>query len=476
MSAKYKLLLFVGILLLFTGCADEKMSPGNETPTRTARSYSTSNTPASTPTIRPPTHTPIPSTLSLTPSLLPPNSTIEHGSPELKFTQLQMFDAKTGWALHIDYLSQEFQDVKILRTGDGGQTWKNVSPPTPAEYGNLPEVAFLDAKTAFAIYSKTLMPTSTDTEITIRRTIDGGQTWQNGDTLILNQAPMMGGSQLVMLDQNHGWMLGTSDEVMGRSSVTLYTTEDGGMYWNAIYNTNTYSQIDDPNTLWAFSNFSYGDRLFTFVTSSIGYYSNGELFQSQDGGISWLKQTLPIPADLLNLDSQIEQNEVFSTISLPRFATPQDGVLTRRFYPRSQVTIPPGSYSGLPMAEYLYFTHDGGQTWTSHPSPTRIGGVYFLDAQAGWFLGKDDANPANFTQLYQTSDGGDTWTQIDASSPLSLGSQIQFIDENTGFAFTPAWAGYVYGDVDRRSNNAKNIYTTTDGGQTWKPITPQLTP
>ena len=476
MSAKYKLLFFAGILLLFTGCADKKMPPRNETPTRTALSYSTSNSPASPSTIQPPTHTPIPSTPSLTPSLLPTNSTIEHRSPDLKITQLQMFDAETGWALHVDYLSQEFQDVRILRTGDGGQTWKNVSPPTPAEYGNLPEVAFLDAKTAFAIYSKTLMPTSTDTEITIRRTIDGGQTWQNGDTLILDQAPMMRISQLIMLDQNNGWMLGKGDEVMGRSSVILYTTEDGGMHWSAIYNTNTYSQTDDPNTLWAFSNFPYGDRLFTFLTSSIGFYSNGELFLTQDGGTSWLKQTLPNPSDLPNLDGQIEQNGVFSTISLPQFVTPQDGVLTRRIYPRNQVTIPPGSYSGLPMAEYLYFTHDGGQTWIPYPSPTRIGGVYFLDTQAGWFLGKDDANPATFTQLYQTSDGGDTWIQIDATSPLPLGSQIQLIDEKTGFAFTPTWAGNVYGDIDRRSNNAKDIYTTTDGGQTWKPITSQLTP
>ena len=476
MSAKYKLLLFAGILLLLAGCADEKMSPGNKTPTRIALSYSTSNSPASPSTIQPPTHTPIPSTPLLTPSLLPTNSTIEHRSPDLKITKLQMFDAITGWALHVDYLSQEFQDVKILRTGDGGQTWKNVSPPTPAEYGNLPEVAFLDAKTAFAIYSKTLMPTSSDTEITIRRTIDGGQTWQNGDTLILNQAPMMGVSQLVMLDQNHGWMSGTSDEVMGRSSVALYTTEDSGIHWSAIYDTNTHSQMNDPNTLWGYSNYPYGDRLLTFATASIGYYSNGELFLTQDGGISWQKQTLPNPSDLPNLDTQISQNELFSTVSLPLFVTPQDGVLTRRIYPRIQVTIPPGSYSGLPMAEYLYFTHDGGHTWIPRPSPTRIGGVYFLDTQAGWFLGKDDANPANFTQLYQTSDGGDTWIQIDATSPLSLGSQIQFVDEDTGFAFTPAWAGSVYGDVDRRSNNARNIYTTMDGGQTWKPITPQLTP
>ena len=476
MSAKYKLLLFAGILLLLAGCADEKMSPGNKTPTRIALSYSTSNSPASPSTIQPPTHTPIPSTPLLTPSLLPTNSTIEHRSPDLKITKLQMFDAITGWALHVDYLSQEFQDVKILRTGDGSQTWKNISPPTPAEYGNLPVVAFLDAKTAFAIYSKTLMPTSTDTEITIRRTIDGGQTWQNGDTLILNQAPMMGVSQLVMLDQNHGWMSGTSDEVMGRSSVALYTTEDSGIHWSAIYDTNTHSQMNDPNTLWGYSNYPYGDRLLTFATASIGYYSNGELFLTQDGGISWQKQTLPNPSDLPNLDTQISQNELFSTVSLPLFVTPQDGVLTRRIYPRIQVTIPPGSYSGLPMAEYLYFTHDGGHTWIPRPSPTRIGGVYFLDTQAGWFLGKDDANPANFTQLYQTSDGGDTWIQIDATSPLSLGSQIQFVDEDTGFAFTPAWAGSVYGDVDRRSNNARNIYTTMDGGQTWKPITPQLTP
>jgi hypothetical protein len=52
---------------------------------------------------------------------------------------------------------------------------------------------------------------------------------------------------------------------------------------------------------------------------------------------------------------------------------------------------------------------------------------------------------------------------------------MQFVDAKTGFAFTPAWARASYGDLDRRSGTVANLFTT-NGGQTWEPITPQLAP
>jgi hypothetical protein len=397
-------------------------------------------------------------------------------SSALKIVQLQMFSTNTGWALHADYPSQDSSDGKILRTINGVQAWKNVSPPIPEGYDGIPKVLFVNPDMAIAIYSRSLLPKSPKTEITIRRTTDGGQTWQTGDTLMLGQAPMMSLRQIEMLDQTHGWLLAEGDESMGKSSVTFFATQDGGLHWSAIYNANDHLQANDPNTLWGFSNYPYGDHSFSFITAIKGFYSNGELYFSQDGGKSWQKQQLPLLNDLPDLDTLASKSELFPTISLPQFETSQDGVLIERIYSREQVIIPPGSYTGLPQRQYLYFTHDGGQNWNSNLSPAKIGDVYFHDSQTGWFLGKNDANSSTPTRLYQTLNGGKTWKEIATNCPLPLGSTIQFIDYATGFAFNSSWAGSAYGQMDDRSSSGvSTIFATTDGGQTWGQVMPQLT-
>jgi photosystem II stability/assembly factor-like uncharacterized protein len=387
-----------------------------------------------------------------------------------------MFVANMGWALHAAYLSVDTADGKILRTANGIQTWNNVSPSIPDGYSSVPKVVFVDPITAIAIYTKSLMPKSPKTEITIQRTTDGGKRWQAGEPISLTQAPMMEISQVLMVDPKHGWMLGEGDGSMGKSSVIFFETQDGGMHWNVVYNTNDHVRTNDPNTLWGFSNYPYGDRSFIFITTTKGFYSNGGLFLSQDGGKTWQVQQLPPPGDIPDLDAKTSQSELFPTVSVPQFFSAQDGVLIRRIYSRNQVSIPPSSYTGLPQAQYLYFTHDGGKTWVPNQTPAKIGEVFFRDTQIGWFLGKNDVDPSTITQLYQTIDGGKTWTQIVADSSLPLGSEIQFVDEKTGFAFNPPWAGPSYNEIDGRAGNTSSVFTTTDGGRTWNNVEPELAP
>ena len=476
MVTKLRQCILIFLLVVLTSCTGAQTASGSEALVATSPSISTAYPTTNVPTIPLPTSTAALLIPSLAPSPLPTNSPTVSGSSGLIITQLRMFDGKTGWALDEKSISANSWDGKIPRTMDGGKTWKNVSPPTPEGYSNVPSVAFVDADTAIAIYSKSFMPKSLDTEITIRRTTDGGQTWQTGDTITLNQAPLMRIQQIMMVDPKNGWMLGEGSATMGKSNITLFATQNGGLHWEVIYNADDHFQANDPNTLWGFSNYPYGGQPFTFISLMKGFYSNGSLFVSQDGGKSWQAQPLPPPNDLPDLDAKASQNELFPTTSLPQFVSSQDGVLIRRVYPRDQVTIPPGSYAGLPQGQYLYFTHDGGQTWSPDPSPAKIGTIYFHDPHAGWFLGKNDADPSTSTQMYQTIDGGKTWTQIAADCPLPLGSVMQFVDAKTGFAFNPAWTGASYGEFDKRSGTISNLFTTTDGGQTWEQAAPQMIP
>jgi photosystem II stability/assembly factor-like uncharacterized protein len=478
MVAQLRRYILIFLLAILTGCTESQMASSSETQLATSPSIATSYPANSTPTILLPTSTAASPSPSLAPSPLPTISPTVFGSSDLVITQLQMFGGKTGWALHEKSISAYSWDAKILWTMDSGKTWKNVSPPTPTGYSNVPSVSFVDADIAIAVYSKSFMPKSLNTEITIRRTTDSGQTWQTGDTIPLNHPPLMRIRQIMMVDSQNGWMLGEGGAAMGKSSITLFATQDGGYHWEVVYDSDTNFQANgnDLHTLWGYSNYPYGEQAFTFTTLTRGFYSNGDLFVSQDGGKSWQVQPLPSPIDWPDLDAKASKNALWPTTSQPKFVSAQDGVLLRRVYSRDQVTIPPGSYAGLPKGQYLYFTHDGGQTWSPDPSPVKIGTVYFHNPQTGWFLGKDDADPSTSTQLYQTIDGGKTWAQIAADCLLPLGSVMQFVDEKTGFAFTPAWTGASYGELDRRSGTVSNLFTTTDGGQTWEQVTPQLTP
>jgi len=140
------------------------------------------------------------------------------------------------------------------------------------------------------------------------------------------------------------------------------------------------------------------------------------------------------------------------------------------YYPNTLNRLP------LPTSQYFYFTHDGGQTWVSKPSPVKIGTVYFSNAQTGWLLGKNDPDPATLTQLYQTKDGGESWSLLATDCPLPLGSELQYVDEQNGFAYYPVGGIDFYKDFDRRVGQTTALYWTRDGGKSWITIEPRILP
>jgi photosystem II stability/assembly factor-like uncharacterized protein len=82
-----------------------------------------------------------------------------------------MFDAMTGWALSDD-------THLLLRTTDGGTSWKNVAPELHGTYSADDYITdFLNSSTAWlaALYYS---PSPSKNERVVYHTIDGGQTWQ----------------------------------------------------------------------------------------------------------------------------------------------------------------------------------------------------------------------------------------------------------------------------------------------------------
>jgi Photosynthesis system II assembly factor YCF48 len=113
----------------------------------------------------------------------------------------------------------------------------------------------------------------------------------------------------------------------------------------------------------------------------------------------------------------------------------------------------------LPCQDFTK-TVNGGTTWTANTIPDAnnldFSMIYALDAKNAWVPMYAFQNGVN--GLYYTSDGGNTWT-IQASANFNLVGSfpncVHFWDANVGWCMgDPSEEYYI-------------IYTTTDGGTTW---------
>lgn len=474
-------------MLTLAACAPVKSTPMTDgpspavSPTQVYPLSTSSSEPIKTPTTVP-SSTPIKQNTPLPPATLTPLPA-PSGQPlaEMQISYLKMFDANTGWAIYSPPFIRP-ENSQVLRTTNGIQTWNDITPPISENTSVIRTAYFIDANTAIVVSTHSHLPQSTATDVFFWHTVNGGQTWQLGETLT-TEIPDFYPDKLAFIDQQQGWMLGESDSGMSNMSVYFFATQDGGIHWEKVYDSNEH--LSDIDTLWIKGFYPYSEHL-TFVSGNDGFFSDGRLFASQDGGTSWTFRSLNPPDDLPDLECKTSNCKYLDTASAPRYTSPQDGVLIRRVYLNSETTMDVFVYYPntknrlpLPVGQYLYYTHDGGQTWIPKSSPALIGTVYFSDARLGWMLGKNESDPQAPTILYQTTDGGDAWFQITADCPLPLGSAIQFIDEQTGFAFSPFSTSDFYLDFNARlitGRQSSLLFVTNDGGYSWEKIEPQVIP
>ena len=304
--------------------------------------------------------------------------------------------------------------------------------------------------------------------------MDAGQTWQKGGAVSIENAEPFFPTQLYFLSKKHGWLLTQQFLGMGTCEADILETGDGGLHYDLIYRTFP-GAFNEPDTLYGTCLLPFGTKIMTFLSDSTGFATSAyeQLVVSQDGGRTWQYVELGQPSDYP--DPTYAVNVIFP----PLFSSDRDGLILVRVYDRRQNDFPPfPRFHGLPQVQYLYYTDDAGKSWFPQPSPANIGTVFFLNSSLGWFLGKDDPTPAAGTQLYQTNDGGETWDLLSPDAPLPLGTEIQFIDEQTGFAYNPLTGGDFkpYQEFDSRSGAESYLFTSKDGGRSWSPVEAQLGP
>jgi photosystem II stability/assembly factor-like uncharacterized protein len=344
---------------------------------------------------------------------------------------VSMTSSTTGWA------------AGGLRTTDGGQHWRDVSPPAlPGSVAPSPEF-YLDASNAW-------QGQMFRDHLVIFRTADGGKSWDQAPPLYFRtQAPTWGASPyLQFVDAEHGWMLIESwpegDPHPDPQIAGLYKTTDGGLHWTLV--------STDPGRAAPGCYLSQG---LDFVTVAIGWVQifcpqpdrrAYRLMVTRDGGSTWKVEGV-----------------ANAGLCAPCIYYPPTFIDSQHWL--------------VLVVAALYMTEDAGVTWNrrglpgSDPGPPQAGlgspaSVSFIDPNIGWaFVWIDTKNvSARSSRLYQTSDGGRHWTLMQSNLPALAAdaASIIFVDASTGYA------------THRISTNEVQLLKTTDGGQSWTEIHYQL--
>lgn len=358
-----------------------------------------------------------------------------------------MLDSTSGWGIGHGQASAMDH---ILRTSDGGDTWREVTPPRllaqPSLVYNVAEAYFTDNQHAWVIYT-TQDPSPLNSQTQVWTTKDGGRSWTSTaalDYANLSTEQLMPAS-VGYSDENHGWVMVHLGGGMSQDYIAIFTTADGGKSWKRVVDpsinnlgmgcTKTGVVFTTPDTGWVVGNCG-------------GAFPGVYFYSTTDGGQNWETVKLPDPTTRPDIFKTAENICGAESIS---FSSPQAGrMLVRCSLAQENET-----------RAWLYTTRDAGRTWAPYGLPTPYGSYDFINGQIGWWLGAASADPNEpAVSLFFTRDSGLTWSII--ISPGWTGT-VDFADAQNGW-------------VVARAGDRNALVFTGNGGKTWQQVRPVAAP
>jgi photosystem II stability/assembly factor-like uncharacterized protein len=198
-------------------------------------------------------------------------------------TGMNFVDAQTGWVTG-DCGGMVPGAPYLQATTDGGQTWRAVELPAPADTPDLFSADNFSAvcgtywlqftsATEGAFAAKCIMVDASVTQGWLYTTADAGQTWaiQALPATHNNSSRYFYTRALQFLDPAQGWILTDGDA----DGSQLYQTQDGGQTWTLLKKLGWMGQLDfvDAQTGWAVAR--AGDAV--------------ALVRTTDGGSKWVE-------------------------------------------------------------------------------------------------------------------------------------------------------------------------------------------
>ena len=456
---KYKIGIgFTALMLLMMACAlplgtstpqptaveNTKVVPSATVPVVVTATTAPSATTAPTASIVPPsatvaptaqpTMTPVPAS----PTPAPPTKTT--GTP-VNILDLHMVDPQVGWAIGT------YQDniADVLRTTDGGNSWKVVTPHEQ-DRKNLKAVAFfLDMNNAWVTYAGD--PGSSATKgARIWHTTNAGAAWKESDIDGSSlTAEFFVPGQIGFSNPSNGWLIAHLGAGMMHDYVVIYTTTDGGATWSDMTDPNlgNLPMSCYKNDLW-FRDASHGYLAGTCAGVQAGLY----FYQSSNAGATWDLVKLPAPAGSPDIFTKENVNNEAEGLT---FSSANQGWVMVTSTDLNNLNNP---------KRWLYRTADGGKTWTSQLLPGPWGMISVLDANSVWYLARKTKDSYVGSIVYHSADGGKTWKGLDTVNWQGL---IQFVDAKTGWVIAQA-------------GTSTALVRSQNGGTSWDLIKTVLVP
>jgi len=435
------ILCLINLTVLSCGILSAGLEPTPEPSERAIQpTVSLTNSSLLTNTPEDPTSTLLP-TFTKTPELNPSPTVIEpameiHDLPLMQanqpitITQINMQNTTHGWAIG----HQIGIGDRILYTLDGGLLWEDRTPPVIGSIDTMTATYrawgyFHDPEIAWVIQMPQDQPPPIPDPV-VWRTQDAGQNWQPSTPLSLTGIEsFFVPEQFTFINPNQGWLLVHVDAGMSHDYSLLFTTSDGGKFWQRLVDPHGIGLQSLHNTGIAFA-----DSEFGWVTKdNLGVMPGAFIEQTQDSGLSWDQVFLPAPKehDWFNELSQCETSNPF-------FFEPARGIILVNCRTLEGATF-----------TYTYTSSDKGQSWLSATLPIPIRSLFFIDDQFGWIFGRD---------IFQSTDGGLSWVKI---KTVTWDGQFNFVDRKTGWAVAS-------------SDSSKALVYTQDSGRSWQIIQPTL--
>ena len=239
---------------------------------------------------------------------------------------------------------------------------------------------------------------------------------------------------ICMTDPETGWAVGAAhwDPEDKNIRTTILKTVSRGEEW-FVQDADFYGDLWDVHFTDAVTGWAVGD--------------SGTILHTSDGGTCWNRQ-----------NSTTDLN--FKSVA---FSDAQNGWAAANEMVHSNPFGDPDAWHGR-----IFHTSNGGQTWSEQPLPPDAGlihCIYFINVQRGWALGVQNVNIDVFADtkgiMYYTDDGGNTWTEKYAPDIDFVFTDMDFVDENRGWAV---------GFAGNSGETGGSVFRTIDGGASWQRI------
>lgn len=270
----------------------------------------------------------------------------------------------------------------VLRTVDGGRSWRDVSPPVAVAEGlELRDIEAFDARRAVAL------SIGEGAASRVLRTEDGGTTWAE---TFRNPDPRAFYDCLAFSDFRYG--LAVSDPVDGK--FRILSTDDGGRTWAVL------PSAGMPDALPGEAGFAAGGQCLVSAGShdvwlATGGAATARVLHSADRGRTWQVAESGIPA-----------------------GDPARGVFALAFRDRTTGLAVGGDYrTGQASPQAAAVSADAGRTWrpARTPPPAYRSGAAWLPHLRGAALA---VGP---TGTDVTTDGGRSWRALAPGSFDTVG-------------------------------------------------------